>query len=52
MGILDASVALGLTDIGAEVFTSMGVELLEREILLEPLADHIGPTVASLLATL
>ena len=51
-GISSAGVAPGLTDGGAEVFTALEVELLGREILREPLADLIGPTAASLLATL
>ena len=51
-GTLATGVALGLTDGGAVVFGSEGAELLEREILREPLADLLGSTAASLLATL
>ena len=51
-GISSAGVAPGLTDGRAEVFTLIEVELLEREILWELLADLIGPKAASFLATL
>ena len=51
-GISSAGVAPGLTDGGVEVFTSMEVELLKREILWEPLADLLGPTATSVLALL
>ena len=49
-GTLAIGVALGLTDGGAVVFGSEGVELLEREDLWEPLADLIEPVAARLLA--
>ena len=50
--ISGTSMALRLTNGRAKVFTLAEVELLEREDLLEPLADLIGPVVISLLATL
>ena len=51
-GISGVGVAPGLTDGGAEVFISGEVELLEREDLLEPLVDLIGPAAATFLAML
>ena len=51
-GISRAGVFPGLTDGGAEVFTSAEVELLEREILREPMAYLLESTAASLLAML
>ena len=51
-GISSAGVAPGLKDGGREVFTSVEVELLEREILRESLADLLRPTATSCLATL
>ena len=52
VGISSAGVTPGLTERGEEVFTLVKVELLEQEILREPLADLLGPTAASLLAML
>ena len=41
-GISSPGMAPGLTDGRAEVFTLVEVELLELEILWEPLADLLG----------
>ena len=51
-GISSPGMALGLIDGGAEVFTLVEVELLELEILWEPLADLLGPTMTCLLVIL
>ena len=50
--ISSVGVAPGLIDGGAEVFTLVEVEMLERKILREPRVDLIGSTSASLLAML
>ena len=49
--ISDAVVALRLIDKRAEIFTFVEVELLEREIFLEPLADLIEPILTSILVS-
>ena len=51
VGTLATGVAPGLTDKGAVVFSSEGVELLERKDLWEPLVDLIRLATASFLVT-
>lgn len=49
---LGASIALELIDERVVVFSSDKLELLEREDLLEPLADFIRPVATSFLVML